>query len=269
MSSPRVSVLMEVSFGVDFLRLAVISILKQTFTDFELIVVANYAKDDVLKTLQDFQDQDSRVSILITPERVTLAEAMNKAFARSRGEYVARMDADDIAFPDRLEKEVGFLDRHPEIGLIGGQVVIIDKDSRETGERLSYPLNHELIFSTLIKTNPFCHPSVMMRRLVLEKAGGYDTVVVRAQDYHLWFKVIAQTKVANLDSVLLRYRISDASASVRQRRTSYRSMLAAQWKAIKSGLYPWWNIIYCLRTLALLVLPRSFAQKIKKQIRTI
>ena len=109
----------------------------------------------------------------------------------------------------------------------------------------------------------------MMRRSVLDKAGGYETVVVRAQDYHLWFKIIAQTKVANLDSVLLRYRISDASASVRQRRTSYRSMLAAQWKAIKNGLYPWWNIVYCLRTIVLLVLPRSFAQKIKKKFRKV
>lgn len=269
MFSPRVSVLMEVSFGIDFLRLATESILRQTFTDFEFIIVANAPKDGILKVLQDFQAQDSRISILTIQDHVTLAEAMNQAFALSHGEYIARMDADDIAFPDRLQKEVNFLDHHSEVGLVGGQAVVIDKDGRETGENLLYPLDQGSIFSMLIKTNPFCHPSVMMRRSVLEKVGGYDTVVVRAQDYHLWFKVIKQTRVANLPEALLRYRISGASASVRQRRISYRSMLSAQWRAIKNGLYPWWNIIYCVRTVILLILPVSLVRRIKRRIRKV
>ena len=202
--SPRVSVLMPVYNGEQYLAEAIESILNQTFADFEFIIIDDASQDGSLSIVRDFARRDKRIQIIENQDNLGLSISLNKGIRAARGEYIARMDADDISTPQRFEDQVAFMDANPDIGICGTWVEYFGGDA----EILKFPLNHDAIYARMLFENALAHPSVMMRAISIKEQGLlYDEEVQYAQDYELWSRAVIMVKLANIDQILLRYRI--------------------------------------------------------------
>ncbi|MFQ5873530.1 MAG: glycosyltransferase [Dehalococcoidia bacterium] len=210
--SPRVSVLMAVHNGETYLRRAVDSILAQTFADFEFIIVNDGSTDSTAAVLEEYQEQDHRIRVYGQKNRGLLT-SLQQGCDLARGEYVARMDADDIAFPERLERQVCFLEQNPGVALVGGAVVVVD----ETGgpfHTTRYPVQDRQIKEAIYRYNPFAHPAIIVRKQALLAVGGYRKPFVRAQDYDLWLRLSERFELANLPEPVLYYRAHSDQVSI-------------------------------------------------------
>lgn len=203
--SPLVSVVMPTYNSEIFLKEALESILNQTFKDFEFIIVADKSIDASGAILDSFLEKDGRIKV-IDQERIGLIAALNSGCRIAKGKYIARMDADDLSLPRRLEKQVQYLERHPEIGVLGTGIRYIDEMGR-LGKTLHNPTNPNIVKFYLHLENCIVHPSVMMRRDVIEQLGFYNPEAKYAEDYDLWARASSITQIANLHEVLLKYRI--------------------------------------------------------------
>jgi len=210
----RISVIMPVYNGEKYLREAVDSILAQTFTDFEFIIVDDGSTDATAQILDSYTDP--RIIRINNRQNVGLSTSLNNGIALAKGEYIARMDADDISLPERFEKQVAFLNCHLSIGVVGSAIQKIN-DLGEIIGIASLPTDPELMEWVLLFGSPFVHPSVMMRTDVVINLGGYSTKYNAAQDYEFWGRFSKHTKLANLSECLLFYRIHTESISINSR----------------------------------------------------
>jgi glycosyltransferase involved in cell wall biosynthesis len=215
MTSPKVSVLMSVYNGQRYLREAVESILNQTFTDFEFIIVDDGSTDNTWQILQGYAASEPQIVLVRNETNVGLAKSLNRGLSLARGEYIARMDADDVSLPERLAAQMAFLDEHPEVGVVGSSVQLIGTDG-SLGNVWRYPTMHALILWTLCFVTPFTHPTVAFRRAVVEGVGGYNDALSANQDRDLWRRLSSITRFGNLPDVYLLYR-EHHSNSVSQR----------------------------------------------------
>jgi glycosyltransferase involved in cell wall biosynthesis len=224
--TPRVSVVMAVHNGAPYLEKAVDSILAQTFTDFEFVIIDDGSVDSTPEVLQRYQAADCRVQVY-HQENAGLTPSLNRGCARARGAYVARMDADDISFPERLKLQVEFLDRHPRVAMVGTAVVRIDELGREI-KRNVCPTTHAEIVRALAEYNCFTHPTVMLRKDLLLAVGGYREAYRLAQDYDLWLRLAEHSELANLPDPLLYYRVYAGQVSVRKLEQQTVSVVGAR-----------------------------------------
>lgn len=203
---PVVSVLMSVYNGEANLVEAVNSILGQTFTDFELIVVDDGSGDGSLAILQDFAKKDSRVKVISRPN-TGIAGALNDAIDAARGEFFARMDADDVSMPERFEKQVAYLKANPTCVLLGSRVSLIEPYGTPIYDT-EPKLDDESIVQELLTGNGWAvvHPSAMMRAYAVRAVGGYRSDRVPIEDLDLFLRLTETGQVANLPEVLLQYR---------------------------------------------------------------
>ncbi len=205
---PKVTVLLPVYNGEQFLRETIESIVSQSFRDFELLIIDDGSIDRSSEIIQAFQDD--RIRVLKNEKRLKLSGALNRGLDAARGIYIARMDADDIALPNRLQEEVCFLDNHPDIGLCGSAIEVFGESVTTHIER--YPAGTEQIRCYALFDCPFCHPSVMMRKTLLDRHHlRYDGSYYPTEDYELWSRAVMLFPTANLETVLLRYRVHGAS----------------------------------------------------------
>ena len=207
-AAPRVSVLMGVHNGGAFLADAIASIVGQTYESWELIVVDDGSTDASLGIAASWSERDGRVRVIEHPGNRGLAVALNSAFAVSRGAVVARMDADDVSLPERLQRQVEFLDAHPAVAVVGTGADFVDAGGNVLGSRHLFE-EHADIAANIYRTSPFIHPSVMMRRDFLEALGGYDGRLHRAEDADLWLRGYRQFRYHNLPEPLIRCRIRE------------------------------------------------------------
>jgi len=203
--NPRVSVLMPVYNGERYVRKAVESILNQTFTDFEFIIVDDGSTDHTWQILQDYAANEPRIVLVRNETNVGLARSLNRGLGLARGEYIARMDADDVSLSGRLTAQVSFLDEHAGVGVVGSAVQVIDADG-SPGNVWRYPAMHALILWSLCFHAPLAHPTVVFRRAVVERVGGYDDALLASEDRDLWQRLSSVTRLANLPEVYLLYR---------------------------------------------------------------
>lgn len=213
---PCVSVLLPCFNAAGYLEDAIRSVLVQTFTDFELIIIDDGSTDATPAIIERFTDP--RIRFLRQDNR-GLAATLNRAVELSAGRYLARMDADDIAHPERLERQVRFLDTHPEVGLLGTWATILEgRDS--TSRRHEPPVQNALLKFDLLFGNPMVHSSVMLRRHTLDQVGYYcENPDRQPQDFELWSRLMRICTVANLPEHLQTYREIPTSIS-RSRRHS-------------------------------------------------
>jgi hypothetical protein len=202
---PEVSVLMSVYNGERYLRESIESILSQTFTDFEFIIVDDGSFDSTATILRNYRDP--RMVLLSNEVNIGLTHSLNRGLAVARGRFIARQDADDVSLPNRLERQVLFLREHPAVGILGSCCQLIDRDGRKLW--LYQVPTHDLnIRWKSLLENPFAHPSVMMRRDILTGNGlSYDETLQVAQDYDLWTRMMRYTQGANLTEPLIHYRL--------------------------------------------------------------
>ncbi|MGY3211547.1 glycosyltransferase family 2 protein [Mucilaginibacter sp. HD30] len=206
----KISVILPVFNGEKFLKEAVRSILNQTYTNFELIIIDDCSTDATPDILTQF-NSDVRVRVIRNKANLKVVKTLNKGIQLSHGEYIARMDADDISHPERLEKQVAFLESNPTIGICGTWVETFGAENKV----MRAAIEHEHIKVRLFFVNPMFHPSIMFRRDVLQaNASVYDEQYTNAEDYGLWVRLIDKVKFANIPTVLLKYRIHDTNVSV-------------------------------------------------------
>ena len=230
---PRVSVLMTIYNAEPYLKEAIDSILTQKFSDWELIAVDNGSTDQSTEILSTYDDP--RVRVFTLPENIGRTPALRYAFEQTRGEYIAVLDADDVALPERLERQVEFLDNHPEVVFVGSWAQGIDETGRITST-LEPPTNSEEVHDCLGWANPMVHSSVMYRSAAASKVGGYPEEFAYAQDIAL-MQVLAQNgRLAIIDDFLCQWRTSTTSEtrSSRNRLLIAYEQLALWRYAVKS-----------------------------------
>lgn len=223
--TPKVSVLMPVFNGEKYLREAIDSILKQSFTEFEFIIINDGSTDRSAEILQTYADP--RLRVIHNESNIGVTLTLNKGLDLARGEYVARMDCDDVSVPDRLEKQVSFMDAHPEVAVCGTYALVID----ETGRVLrtnQVPTGRHLEVDYW-RLNPIIHPSAMIRVGHLGDLR-YDGRIRYAQDFDLWLRIKAKHDLHNIPEYLLLYRRHGdsitRSKNEAQRSSAYRIFCA-------------------------------------------
>ncbi len=211
-----VSVVLPVYNGEKFLAEAVESILKQTYAEFELLAIDDGSTDRSSEILNGFQYSDSRVQIIKQPRNMGLIAALNTGCQRAKGEFIARMDADDICLPERFERQVAYLKANPQVGVVGSNLLNIDEYG-VVGHVSHLPTSSGYLSWRMIFGSYLAHPSVMVRRDLLEALGYYRPEAHRFEDYDLWMRILARTQVANLPEALLKYRTHRQSSMVSAR----------------------------------------------------
>jgi hypothetical protein len=208
---PTVSVVLSVRNGGSDLPQALGTILNQSFADFELIAINNGSTDGTREFLDGITDARVRV---YHQEDQGLAAALNRGISLARGRYIARQDHDDLADPNRIAKQVAFLDAHPEHALVGTRAAIWVGDT-PSGRFHDHPTEDQILRFDLLFNNPFVHSSVMMRKSVLDLVGVYTTDPARQppEDYELWSRIARHYRVANLPERLTVYREVPSSMS--------------------------------------------------------
>ncbi|MGB3903999.1 MAG: glycosyltransferase [Anaerolineae bacterium] len=209
---PRVSVVMAVYNGERFLRQAVDSILSQTYTDFEFIIIDDGSTDGTAEIVRGYADPRLRV---LTQQNMGLVKSLNRGVGMARGGYVARMDADDISLARRLELQVRCLDAHRHTGALGTGAIEIDEKDRAIRRHDHHPDSHTIERALLEGSTPLCHGSVMFRKACFENVGGYRERFRHAEDYDLWLRMIERYDIDNLPEILYQHRLVLDSVSSR------------------------------------------------------
>lgn len=223
---------MSVYNSADFLREAIDSILKQTFRDFEFIIINDGSKDDSLKIIKSFGDKRIK---LISRANKGLTASLNEGLKLAKGEYIARQDADDISVGSRLEKEVAYLDANPRTALVGSNYTVMDMDGTEltTTNVFTRPSDLKL---TQITCNQYGHGSIMLRRNILKKVGEYDKSVGYVEDYDLWTRISQVADIANIEEPLYLYRRNTESITRKNLDLQIQQTYAVRDKAFKHFL---------------------------------
>lgn len=204
--SPAVSVLLPVYNAEKYVAVAIESILKQSFTNFEVIIIDDASLDKSWEIIKKYAKDDKRMVALRNKHNLGGCMILNKGLSLARGKYIARADHDDWSYPDRLEKQFEFMELHPEVGIVGGVMEIINETGKVIGKR-KYNLSDREIRKKIFWYSPFSHPLVMIRKPVLDKVGYYNPAFAPADDYELYFRIGKESKFANLPDVLLKYRV--------------------------------------------------------------
>ena len=207
--NPLVTVLMTVFNGAEYLKTSVNSIVKQTFKGFEFLIVNDHSTDNSVNIIESFNDE--RIVIHNNERNIGQTKSLNIGLELARGKYVARMDADDVAFPLWLEKSVNFFEEHQECAAIGSQAMVIDSSGRTKKTRMVPGSFHEIIFRIFFDS-PMNHVSVLLNRELILKNGGYDEEFKVTQDYELWSSLIRNNySIKNIPEVLVSYRVHSGS----------------------------------------------------------
>jgi glycosyltransferase involved in cell wall biosynthesis len=209
---PFISVVMTVFQAEEYLVAALESILAQTFSDWEMVIVDDGSTDRSRDILERYQQQDRRIRLILNEVNLGQTASLNRALEVCRGKWIARQDADDLSYPRRLESQVAFLEKHPEVVLLGTSGRIIDKQDKKKGV-LIMPQSDALIRWSAPILNPFLHTAVIFSREVALRLGGYNTTYRIAQDYEFWSRMMQEGKVANLAEHLVDYRHLSSSLS--------------------------------------------------------
>jgi glycosyltransferase involved in cell wall biosynthesis len=199
---------MSVYNGNPYIDTAIKSVLKQTFDNFEFLIIDDASTDGSREKLERWRKRDDRIRLVYHSENRGLGYSLREGVRKARGDWIARMDDDDISLADRLERQVSYLAEHPEVDILSGWAI----DCNETGEPLrirQVPTSHEQIVQ-LLWTIPIVHPAVVFRRESILEAGSYSPDLRRRQDYDLWFRCASEGhRFANLPEPLIYYRFTD------------------------------------------------------------
>lgn len=212
----KISVLMPVYNAMPYLKEAVNSILSQTMEDFEFVILDDASTDGSAQFLAESAEQDGRIRLTLSNQRKGITPVLNRGVEQACGEYVARMDADDVSLPERFAIQVAFLDKNPDYAAVGGQVLTIDEDGWPIGIAQWAQDPDEIGRRLLMGWDGLCHPAAMIRRSNLIAVGKYDPSMTCAQDKDLWLRLAEHGLLTNLPEVVLKYRVHPSQISQHQ-----------------------------------------------------
>jgi glycosyltransferase involved in cell wall biosynthesis len=227
---PLISVILPAYNAEKYIEAAVTSILLQTFRDFELIIIDDGSNDKTYEIVKNLANKDKRVYVLSRENR-GLVSSLNEGIDLANAPLIARMDADDIALPERLYEQVNFLNNHSDIVCVGTAQIIIDEDGDEL-TCLSVPSENSVIQEKLLQGHcPLEHPSVMFRTEAVRALGAYRKDCEAAEDYDLWLRLGEIGKLANINKPLIKYRYLSSSISAanqsKQRESTKKACIEA------------------------------------------
>ncbi len=253
MLEARVSVLIGIYNCASTLVEALDSLYAQTFRDFKIILCEDGSSDDTYQVAADYAAKHDNIVLLKNEQNMGLNYTLNRCLEYADTEYVARMDGDDISLPERFEKEIRFLDEHPEYAVVSGPMIYFDeKGDFRTGRGSGEVKKEHFVHGT-----PICHAPCMARTEVIKAVGGYsvDDKLLRVEDYHLWFKVFAAGyKLYSLKAPIYKMR-DDRNAKMRRNWKNRRNEAYVKHVGFKMIGLPWWMQIYCLRPILIHFMP--------------
>lgn len=260
----EISVLMSVFNGDVFLRRAVESIVAQTFSDFEFVIVDDASTDKTSEILAEYAARDSRIHVFRNERNLGLTASLNVGLSHCRGRYVARMDADDVAEPERFMTQYWFMEEHPDVAASGTCVRVIDEEGKMLGEK-TLALTYEEVKSKMLFNNQFIHSTLFFRADILKDSGGYNEKFKKSQDYELMLRLCSRYPVVNLREKLLKFRLHGDSLSWTSR-DQQKYAIRARWMAITKYKFSFfvgiWHIV--LRLFWMMV-PKKIKMMYKKK----
>jgi len=256
---PKISVIMGVYNGSNYLKESIESIKNQTFKNWELIICDDASTDNSREIIKTYCKNDPRIKLIYNYKNLGLAASLNRCLKYAQGEYIARQDADDISLPTRLEKQLNFLETNKSYDLVGTNAYLINSNSEIWGKIL---MKQEPSNKDLIKTTPYIHASIMATKNLFKKLGGYNENAVRVEDYDLWFRMHSiGSKGFNLQEPLIKVRwdIKDYS----RRKYTYRiKEFKVRVEGYKLLRLPFYYYIYALKPLIVGIIPHNILFKI-------
>lgn len=253
----EIAVLMPVYNAERFLPECLDSLLNQSFPDFICLAADDGSDDSSAKILRDRAERDKRLAPLANPCNMGIAATRNiliRALPRDV-KFVALMDADDLMFPDRLERQLAFLNAHPDIDAVGADLEIIDEQGNPGGFRV-YPKTPAAIRNAMLSFNPLSQSSMLLRRAVIDETGFYDEKCRVASDYDYWFRAVRKFNFANLPTPVIHYRLSSSQAKQKHLKRTLSTTLRLQ----RKYLFDFFSLSGMIRHLAkypLFLLPSS------------
>lgn len=263
MRRPKVSVIMGLYNCAPYLQEALDSLYKQTFQDFEIILCEDGSSDNTYEIAQDYAKRHPNITLLRNNHNMGLNITLNNCLAVANGEYIARMDGDDISMPTRFQKEVDFLDNHPEFAIVSCPMIYFDENG-EFGRGIA---GGEPTKEAFINGTPFCHAPCMVRKEAYTKVNGYTVSknLLRVEDYHLWMKMFAEGyRGYNLDEHLYLMR-DDRNAARRRNWIGRRNSAYAMWLAFRTLHLPITKYPYCLLPIIKYFIPTYLYQYFHKR----
>lgn len=230
-----VSILMSVYNGEEYLYQAIDSVLKQSYNQYEFLIINDASTDSTHEILKSYESFDSRIIVFNNNVRIGLTKSLNKLLQSAKGEYISIIDADDLWHKEKLSTQIDYLKNKPDLYLLGTSKVTIDKYGNSINGTEKNIYSYPAIKRNIFKGNLFCHSSIVFRRDVLDKIGFYNEEYTYCQDYELWLRVIAKYSAEILPEVLTYYRIHKnmISRAKRQLQAYY---------SIKVKFYAFWHL---------------------------
>ena len=234
---PKISLIMSVYNGEDYLSEAIESVLTQSFTDWELIVINDCSTDTTASILSDYAAKDTRVKVHTNEVNLRLPSSLNKALTLAQGKYIARMDADDICLPNRLQKQYEFMENHPEIALSSCRFMTLKNGVIASGG-CGGKNDANSVQALLLVTNPILHPGIIAKAEVIKELG-YDKTFTCTEDMELWTRfVTAGHKVEILSDYLMIYRLHEKQITETTLEKQKGEVIAIQKRYLASMLAP-------------------------------
>lgn len=261
---PRLSVIMGVynCAKKDWLRESILSVCNQTVSDFEFLICDDGSSNDTKKWLTEFAENDRRIQVISNAKNQGLATALNHCLDYAAGEYIVRQDDDDISEPTRFERQLNYLQEHSEYALVGSNARVIDREGNVWGQ---YSCEVNPTKRSFLWTNPFAHPTIMIRTDVLRSLGGYRVAkeTKRCEDYDLFMRLYAAGyQGCNLQEYLYQYRVIIDSKKKHRPMKDRWDESVVRWNGYRRlGLLPR-GIPYVLKPVVIGMLPADFYNKI-------
>lgn len=260
---PKVSVIMGIYNCAPTLQEALDSLYAQTYQDFEIILCDDGSEDNTYGIALENQKKHPNIVVLRNCQNLGLNQTLNNCLAVAKGEYIARMDGDDISLPERFAAEVGFLDEHPEYSIVSSPMYYFDSEGIfGQGKGGQIPTKESFIYGT-----PHPHAPCMVRKEAYDKVKGYavDKRLLRNEDYHLWMKMYSMGyRGCNLEECLYSMR-DDRNATKRRSWTGRRNEAYSRWVACRTLHLPVKGYLYCLRPIILYLMPTSLYEYLHKK----
>lgn len=267
-----ISVILPVYNANGYLPMAIESILNQTYKNFEFIIINDGSTDNSLDIVKNYAKKDKRIKIINNKKNQNIANSLNKGIKIAKGQYLARMDADDISLPSRFQKQINFLQKHPKVVILGGQVRTIDINGKTVGHKI-FPILDKKIRLALYTSNPIQHPTAIINKSLLPKDfSWYNPILPPAEDYDLFFRLGQYGKYHNLPSFVLKYRQYLGSSTFKNPLNTFNATLKVRRIAISKYNYkPSLSAItiHTIQKITLKLLPPSLVYPIYTLVRGI
>ena len=257
-----ISVIIPTYNKSQYLKEAIESVLNQTYKNIEIIIVDDGSTDNTEKIARSFQG--TRI-IYFFQKNKGPAGARDSGIKKAQGEYVAFLDSDDLWLPEKLERQIEFMERNSEIGLLGTGCYEVDSGGKMIGKK-NFPTENNILQKILIKYNPFIQSSVTIKKEILDKVEGYDENFSESEDYDLWLRIAKYCQIANLPEPLVMKRYYPENLSPTKDKKQLFFVLEAKKKAILRGQYPKWCYFYLFQSWIFMKIPFFLRKFIRRYL---